>query len=247
MDLEFTKVRAPIDGRVSRALLTEGNYVSGLAGSASLLTTLVSVNPVYVYADMDEDSLLKFNDLVAANKMEKNADGKIPVQLQLADETNFPHEGYIESFDNHVNPQDRQHSVARGFSEHDDQILPGLFARIRVPLSEKHEALLVDEKAIGTDQAQKYVLTLTPTNTVAYQTVSWDRPLTASASSVRLEGGRTNRRQRAATRAPRHAGDSQETTRSADRSPKSHKAGNCRALIRRPLNSRSFQIQSAIQ
>src|SRR5690242_2381565 len=172
LDLEYTKVRAPIDGRVSRALLTEGNYVSGLAGSASLLTTLVSVNPVYVYADVDENSLLKFNDLIAAGKMEKNADGKIPVQLQLADETNFPHEGYIESFDNHVNPQTGSILLRAVFPNTDDKILPGLFARIRVPLSERHEALLVDERAIGTDQSQKFVLTLTPTNIVAYRTVT---------------------------------------------------------------------------
>ena len=118
LDLEYTQVRAPIDGRVSRALLTEGNYVSGVAGSASLLTTIVSVGPVYVYADMDENSLLKFNQLVAAAKMETNAEGKIPVQLQLADETNFPHEGYIESLDNRLNPDTGSILVARGFSQH---------------------------------------------------------------------------------------------------------------------------------
>lgn len=172
LDLGYTKVRAPIAGRVSRALLTEGNYVSGVAGSASLLTTLVSVNPVYAYADVDENSLLKFNDLVAAHKMDTNADGKIPVQLQLADETNFPHEGYIESFDNHVNPQTGSILLRAVFPNPDGKILPGLFARIRVPLSDRHEALLVDEKAIGTDQSQKFVLTLTSTNTVAYRTVT---------------------------------------------------------------------------
>jgi RND family efflux transporter MFP subunit len=172
LDLDYSQVRAPIDGRVSRALLTEGNYVSGMAGSASLLTTLVSVDPVYVYADVDENSLLKFNDLVAANKIETNAAGKIPVQLELADETNFPHTGYIESFDNRLNPQTGSILLRAVFPNDDGKILPGLFARIRIPLSERHEALLVDEKAIGTDQSQKFVLTLTPTNTVAYQSVT---------------------------------------------------------------------------
>ena len=172
LDVEYTQVRAPIDGRVSRALLTEGNYVSGVAGSASLLTTLVSVNPVYVYADVDENSFLKFNDLIAANKIETNAQGKIPVQLQLADETNFPHMGYIESFDNRLNPQTGSILLRAVFTNPDDKILPGLFARIRIPLSERHEAVLVDEKAIGTDQSQKFVLTLTPTNTVAYRAVT---------------------------------------------------------------------------
>ena len=104
LDLDYTQVRAPIDGRVSRALLTEGNYVSGESGATSLLTTLVSVNPMYVYADIDEDSLLKFNGLAQAKKIETNGDGKIPIELQLADETDFPHHGFIESFDNRVDP-----------------------------------------------------------------------------------------------------------------------------------------------
>src|SRR5205814_42846 len=91
LDLEYTEVRAPIDGRVSRALLTEGNYVSGLAGGATLLTTIVSVDPIYVYADVDENSLLKFNALAQAKKLEMDGDGHIPVQLQLADEQEFPH------------------------------------------------------------------------------------------------------------------------------------------------------------
>ncbi len=172
LDLEYTKVRAPIDGRVSRALLTEGNYVSGTAGSASLLTTIVSVGSVYVYADIDENSFLKFNELVDANKMETNADGRIPVQLQLADETNFPHEGYIESLDNRLNPDTGSILLRAVFPDKDGQIVPGLFARIRIPLSDLHPALLVDECAIGTDQSQKFVFTLTPSNTVAYQTVN---------------------------------------------------------------------------
>lgn len=171
LDLEYTQVRAPIDGRVSRALLTEGNYVSGVAGSATLLTTIVSVNPVYVYADIDEDTILKFNELMAAGKLGSTVDGKVPVELELADETNFPHKGYIESFDNQLNPDTGSILLRATFRNDDERILPGLFARIRIPLSEKHEAILVDERAIGTDQAQKFVLTLSPTNTVQYQTV----------------------------------------------------------------------------
>jgi len=172
LDLEYTQVRAPIDGRVSRALLTEGNYVSGLAGAASLLTTLVSVDPVYVYADVDEDTLLKFNRLLHATKLETNRDGKIPVELQLADEQDFPHQGHIESFDNRLDPNTGSILLRAVFPNADGRIVPGLFARIRVPLSERHPALLVSESAIGTDQAQKYVLTLTATNTVAYQSVT---------------------------------------------------------------------------
>jgi len=151
LDLEYTVVRSPIDGRVSRAL--------------------VSVNPVYVYADIDEDTLLKFNELVSAKKLGTTDGGKIPVELQLADETEFPHKGYIESFDNRVDPNTGSILLRAVFNNDEDRMVPGLFARIRIPLSEQHEALLVDERAIGTDQANKFVLTLTPTNTVQYQAV----------------------------------------------------------------------------
>jgi RND family efflux transporter MFP subunit len=171
LDLEYTQVRAPIDGRVSRALLTEGNYVSGLAGGATELTTIVSVDPVYVYADIDENSLLKFNAMASAKKMETNGDGKVPVELQLADETDFPHRGTIESFNNRLDANTGSILLRAVFPNPDSRVVPGLFARIRVPLSERHDVLLVEERAIGTDQAQKFVLTLTATNTVAYQSV----------------------------------------------------------------------------
>jgi multidrug efflux system membrane fusion protein len=171
LDLEYTEVRAPIDGRVSRAFLTEGNYVSGIAGAATRLTSIVSVNPVYVYADMDEDSLLKFNALASKQKLDTNGDGRVPVELQLGDEGEFPHHGYIESFDNQLDPNTGSILLRAVFPNDDGRIVPGLFARIRVPLSARHNALLISEKAVGTDQAQKYVLALTPTNTVAYQPV----------------------------------------------------------------------------
>ena len=93
LDLEYTKVRAPITGRVSRAILTEGNYVNGVAGAATLLTTIVSVDPVYVYADVDENSLLKFNALAREKRVQTNSDGRIPVELQIADERSLSIKG----------------------------------------------------------------------------------------------------------------------------------------------------------
>jgi RND family efflux transporter MFP subunit len=171
LDLEYTEVRAPIDGRVSRALLTVGNYVSGNASSASLLTTVVSVNPVYVYTDIDEDTLLKFNELVYSKKLGNTGDGKIPVELQLDDESEYLHRGHIESFDNRLDPNTGSILLRAVFPNDDGRIVPGLFARIRIPMSGRHPALLIDERAIGTDQANKFVLTLTPTNTVQYQAV----------------------------------------------------------------------------
>jgi multidrug efflux system membrane fusion protein len=171
LDLEHTEVRSPINGRVSRERVTVGNYVSGLAGNATLLTTIVSVDPIYVYADVDENSLLKFNALLHARKIASDGDGRIPVELQLADEDGFAHHGYVESFDNRLDPRTGSILLRAVFPNAENRIVPGLFARIRIPASEEHAALLVEERAIGTDQAQKFVLTLTETNTVAYRPV----------------------------------------------------------------------------
>jgi multidrug efflux system membrane fusion protein len=169
--LEYTEILSPIGGRVSRELKTVGNYVSGVAGMGTLLTTIVSVDPIYVYADVDENSLLKFNALARSKKPADNGNGQVPVELQLADEEGFPHKGHIESFDNRLDAGTGSILLRAVFPNSDGRIVPGLFARIRVPLSERYPAVLVEERAVGTDQGQKYVLTLTSTNTVSYRTV----------------------------------------------------------------------------
>ncbi len=171
LDLEYTEIRAPINGRVSRAFITEGNYVGGIAAPASVLTTIVSVDPIYVYADMDENALLEFNALNQAGKLAKNGEGKVPVELQLADEESYLHAGSIESFDNRLDAQSGSIVLRAVFPNPEGRIVPGLFARIRLPAGARAPALLVEETAIGTDQAQKFVLTLTATNTTAYRPV----------------------------------------------------------------------------
>jgi RND family efflux transporter MFP subunit len=171
LDLEHTQVCAPIGGRISRALVTQGNYVSGVPGVNTVLTTIVSVDPIHIYADVDENSLLKLNALARAKKLNGDTDGKVPVELQLADEEGFPHRGHIESFDNKLDPRTGSILLRAVVPNPEGRIVPGLFARIRIPASESYAAMLVEEQAIGTDQAQKFVLTLTETNTVAYRSV----------------------------------------------------------------------------
>lgn len=171
LDLGFTEVRAPIDGRVSRALLTSGNYVSGNAGGASLLTTIVSVDPIYVYADVDERSLLQLQTLIA-----KRNGHAVPVEMQLADEEGYPHRGFIESLDNHVDANTGTIVLRAQIPNPDGRIIPGLFVRLHVPMSEEQPTLLVDETAIGTDQAQKFVFTIGKDNTVEYRKVTLGPP-----------------------------------------------------------------------
>ncbi len=170
LDLEHTEVRAPIAGRISRAFVTPGNLVAGSPGNATLLTTIVTTGDAYVYADLDEATLLKFNRLAREGRI-LTRNGRIPVDLQLADETDYPRHGYIESTDNRVNPATGSLAVRLVFPNDDNALIPGLFARVRVPVSAPTSALLISERAIGTDQSQKFVFAVGPDNTVTYRTV----------------------------------------------------------------------------
>jgi len=171
LDLEHTEVRAPISGRVSRALVTTGNLVSGAPGNATLLTSIVSVGEVYVYADVDESTVLTFNRLSREGRLPLDKSGRIPVEMQLGDETTFPHRGYIESADNRLDTGTGSLVLRMVFENRDEQFVPGLSARVRLPVSAPEPSLLISERAIGTDQSQKFVLTVGNDNTVAYRAV----------------------------------------------------------------------------
>jgi RND family efflux transporter MFP subunit len=160
LDYDQSEVRSPIFGRISRALLTEGNYVSGVPGSNTLLTTVVSVDPVYVYATLDEAAYLRLMQVKAARQLPVDEKRNLPIQMELTDENGFPRSGYIESFDNRLNAETASITVRAVFPNSDGKLTPGLFARVRMPVSGEHAALLISEKAIGTDQGQKYVFTV---------------------------------------------------------------------------------------
>lgn len=155
IEFEHSTVEAPISGRISRTMTTTGNYVTA---GATLLTTIVSVDPVYVYADIDENSLLKLQALQRDQTTFTNGDGRMPVELQLSNEKDFLHKGHVESFDNRLDASTGSMVLRAEFSNADGSLTPGLFARIRLPMTAKYKALLVDEKSILTDQANKYVL-----------------------------------------------------------------------------------------
>jgi RND family efflux transporter MFP subunit len=160
LDLEFTEVRAPISGRVSRALVTAGNYVNGQAGTATILTTIVSIDPTYVYADLDENTFLRIQQLAREKKLESDEQGRVPAELQLSNETGFPHRGYIESFDNQLDAGTGSIVIRAEFPNADEKLTPGLFARLRLPVTARHSAVLTEDRAIQTDQARKFVLVL---------------------------------------------------------------------------------------
>lgn len=165
LDLEYAEVRAPIDGRVGRPDITVGNMVQ--AGQA-VLTTLQSVNPVFADFDMDERTYLRVLKSVRAEG--RGAD--MPVLMALADENDFTREGRIRSFDNQLSGDSGTLRVRAEFNNTDGLLTPGLFARIRLGSPEKTAAVLVNDKAIGTDQTRRYVYALDETGAVAYRPVT---------------------------------------------------------------------------
>jgi len=170
LDLEHTEIKAPISGRISRAFVTSGNLVSGTPGSGTLLASIVSDGEVYVYADVDEATLLTFNRLRHEGKM-ISKDGRIPVEMQLSDETGYPHQGFVESADNHLDTGTGSLVLRMTFPNPEGKLVPGLSAQVRLPISAEEPTLFVSERAIGTSQSQKFVFTVDAANTVAFRGV----------------------------------------------------------------------------
>lgn len=171
LDIEFSRIAAPIAGQLGRALITEGNLVQAGPGEEALLTTIVSLDPIYVYFDVDERSLLRFRDRGRAVTPEGQAlptlaDLQIPVFLGLANDQGFPYSGVLNFADNRVDPSTGTIQVRGTFDNSKRLFKPGLFARVRVPASESYEALLVSDLALGTDQGRKFVLVVNDQNVV---------------------------------------------------------------------------------
>ena len=150
LNLEFTRVTAPISGRISRALVTSGNFV---ADGQTPLTTLVSLDPIYVSFDGDEQEYLKY--IKVAREAATNPHGtRNPVQVALANESGFPHQGVMVFVDNALDPATGTIRSRALLDNHDRQFTPGLFARIKLLGSSQHDAVLVNDSAIGTDQTR---------------------------------------------------------------------------------------------
>jgi RND family efflux transporter MFP subunit len=172
LNLDWTKVTAPVNGRVSRYVVTVGNLVqAGDQGGGTLLTTLVSVDPMYAYFDVDERTVLRVRQLVREGKARSARESEWPVSLGLATEEGFPHRGTINFVDNQVNPRTGTLRVRGVFPNRDEALSPGFFARVRVPIGQAHKALLVSDRAIDTDQGQKVLYVVNPKNEVVSRPV----------------------------------------------------------------------------
>lgn len=162
LDLEYAYVRAPIAGRIGRTMVTAGNLVG--PAMPSPLTTLVSVNPLHVYVDVDESNALRLG---------RGTKGAPPVvaQVGFSDEPGHPHAATVDFVDNRVDPQTGTLRVRVVVRNDDGRLTPGLFARVRMPLGAAHDTVLVDDRAVGTDQDRRYVYVVDPQNKVQYRAV----------------------------------------------------------------------------
>ena len=156
LNLNFTKVTAPIDGRASRALITSGNLVTA-GDSASVLTTLVSLKTVYVYFDVDEATYLHYQNLARSGQGASSNHLALPVEIGLVGEEGYPHQGKVDFLDNQLTPSTGTIRMRALLDNAQRQFTPGLFARVRLPGSAEFKATLVDDKAVLTDQDRKYV------------------------------------------------------------------------------------------
>ncbi|MCS6233823.1 efflux RND transporter periplasmic adaptor subunit [Shewanella baltica] len=169
LDLAYTQVQAPIDGRVSYANVTAGNYVT--AGQ-SVLTSLVSTASMYAYFDVDEQTYLKYVKLTAEKKRNDPRAGDNPVYMALANERDYQHIGMVDFVDNAMDKQTGTIRVRASFDNEDNSLLPGLFARLRTAGSGAYEGILIDDKAVGTDLNNKFVLVVGADGLVEYRGVT---------------------------------------------------------------------------
>jgi multidrug efflux system membrane fusion protein len=161
LNLEFTRVTSPIDGRIGRQLVNIGNLVQA---DSTQLTTVVSIDPIYAYFSMDELAALGYQRLVRDGKLASTGDGKAVVYLRLQDENSFPHEGTVNFADNSFDPTTGTLLIRASFANYDGFLTPGNFVRIRIASSPQYDALLVADRAVGTDPDQSFVYVIDSKN-----------------------------------------------------------------------------------
>ena len=172
LNLEFTRVTAPISGRVGRAIVTEGNLVSTGPGEATLLTTLVSLDPIYASFDADEQTFLRYGDLAREGKRASARQAGLPIRMALSTDQEFPREGKMNFLDNQIDPTTGTIRARAVFRNPDLSLTPGLFVRLRLPGTASYRGVLIQDRAVGTDLDKRFVFLVTPDRTIAYRTVT---------------------------------------------------------------------------
>jgi RND family efflux transporter MFP subunit len=168
LNLGYTQVKAPISGRVSRTQLDQGNLVKA---DETVLATIVAMDPMYAYFELDERTLLRLRRFADEGRISTRNESEVPVRMGLADETDYPRTGAVNYFDNQLDPATGT-LQARGIFENDDRMLaPGMFVRVRLPIGQPYQALLVPEQALGTDQGQKFLYVVDDQNKAQYRRV----------------------------------------------------------------------------
>jgi RND family efflux transporter MFP subunit len=169
LNLHFAAIKSPIDGRISRRLVTEGNLVTA---NETLLTTIVSTAPVYAYFDVDEPTVLRIRQMIREGKIQDARETEIKVQLALDIDKGYPYEGVIDFVDNRLDPKTGTLKVRAKFANQNKALSPGLHARIKLELGQPHKELAISERAIGRTQGQKYVFLVNDENRVVEQPVT---------------------------------------------------------------------------
>jgi RND family efflux transporter MFP subunit len=175
LNLNFTRVTSPIAGKASRAEVTRGNLVTGGINGGTLLSSVVSMDPIYLYFDADEQSYLRYTQTAHSGVGPSSNDAQNPVQIGLANEEGFPHAGAVDFVDNQLNPQTGTIRARAVLQNKNGQFTPGLFARVQLLVSGEYSAILIEDRAVNTDQNQKYVLLLGANNQIEYRKVKLGR------------------------------------------------------------------------
>jgi RND family efflux transporter MFP subunit len=168
LNYNWCKVTAPISGRANRHFVDVGNLVSQ---DQTSLTNIVSLRPIWAYFDVDQNTVLNVQKLISEGKFKSVRDSKIPADMALANDQGFPHLGIIDFISNQIDANTGTLRVRSVYPNENGALAAGLFGRIRVPISSSHTALMVNERAIGTNQGQKYLLTVNDKNEVEYREV----------------------------------------------------------------------------
>ena len=171
LNLEFTRVTAPIDGRVGRAIVTQGNLVSSGPGEATLLTTVVSLDPIYASFDADEQAFLQYSEMARKTTRGSGRQVALPIRLALASDRTFTLEGKLNFLDNQIDPATGTIRARAIFRNADRSLTPGLFVRLRLPRTTSNRGTLIQDRAVGTDLDKRFVFVVKPDHTIEYRSV----------------------------------------------------------------------------